>query len=317
MRNSNHSSVHGQMALFEGKDSPADDWDRDSARRALDDLFSHARQYRSSKEYHDLIQFIARFQVYSPFNAMLVHVQMPGAVYVAPPHRWLRDYYRHIKLGARPLVILQPKGPVMFVFDVSDTEAEEGMPPLPPEITHPFAVRGGRIINELNLTIRNAVRDGVDIAERQAGSQSAGEIRAVGEGRFMKFQTATQPKPQFARIPRRYEVVLNAKHSAESRYATLVHELAHLYCGHLGTPNPEWWPDRRGLPLDAVEFEAESVCHLVCSRLGIDNPSEQYLANYLEANDETPSISFDCVMKAAGLLEQMGNGLLKPRREKS
>jgi hypothetical protein len=35
---------------------------------------------------------------------------------------------RRIKVGGRPLVILQPRGPVMFVFDVSDTEPEENAP---------------------------------------------------------------------------------------------------------------------------------------------------------------------------------------------
>jgi hypothetical protein len=49
----------------------------------------------------------------------------------------------------------------------------------------------------------------------------------------------------------------------ESRYATLVHELAHLYCGHLGTPDDGWWPDRQNLSLTVCEFEAESVSDLV------------------------------------------------------
>ena len=65
------------------------------------------------------------------------------------------------------------------------------------------------------------------------------------------------------------------------------------------------------------EFEAESICYLVCQRLGIENPSEKYLANYL-AKDETgdvPPISLECVMKSAGLIEQMGRERLKPRKD--
>jgi hypothetical protein len=55
--------------------------------------------------------------------------------------------------------------------------------------------------------------------------------------------------------------LLNSNLSAEARYATLVHELAHLYCGHLGTLNDKWWPDRRGLPHAAREFEAKpAIC---------------------------------------------------------
>lgn len=67
---------------------------------------------------------------------------------------------------------------------------------------------------------------------------------------------------------------------------------------------------------DICEFEAESICYLVCSRLGIDNPSDEYLAGYTERNAETPAISLDCVMKTAGLIEQMGREWLKPRKEK-
>jgi len=91
-----------QSSLFEDV-SPAAEWDRDVARRALDELFSLARQYKSSGAYRELIDFVARFHFYAPFNAMLVHIQMAGATFVAPPHRWLRDYRRCIKPGAHPL----------------------------------------------------------------------------------------------------------------------------------------------------------------------------------------------------------------------
>jgi hypothetical protein len=80
--------------------------------------------------------------------------------------------------------------------------------------------------------------------------------------------------------------------------------------------NPAWWPDRRGLPNEICEFEAESVCYLVCSRLGIDNPSDEYLADFVRQHTETPAISLDRVMATAGLIEQMGRELLKPRKEK-
>ena len=88
--------------------SPAKRRDLDAARRSLDDLFDHARQYRSSLAYRELIDFIARFRTYSPFNAMLIHTQMKGARFVATPHRWTREYGRRIKTDAQPTVILQP-----------------------------------------------------------------------------------------------------------------------------------------------------------------------------------------------------------------
>ena len=115
----------------EAQTTPAAKWERDSVKRSLDELFTLTLQYKTSRAYYDLLQFVARFRKYSPFNAMLVHVQKPGARYVAPPNRWLRDHGRRIRPGAHPLVILQPMGPVMFVFDVSDTESLENAPPFP------------------------------------------------------------------------------------------------------------------------------------------------------------------------------------------
>jgi len=297
--------------------TPAALWERDVARHALDELFSLAQTYRSSEAYRKLLEFVGRFRFYAPFNAMLVHIQRPGATFVAPAHRWLRDHVRHIKPGANPLVILKPMGPVMFVFDVSDTEPGENAPPLPREVTEPFEVRGGHVGGRLEMTISNARRDGVEIVSQKTGSQHAGMIRKAEQQGFLQFVVAEVPERRYVEVPRWYEVLVNSDLSEEARYAALVHELAHLYCGHLGTPNPPWWPDRRGLLRTVREFEAESVSYLVCKRLGIDTPSEEYLADYFKAQDETPAISLDRVMVSAGLIEQMGREALKPRRERT
>jgi hypothetical protein len=276
-------------------------------------LFSQTLQYRASGAYHNLMQFISRFRHYSPFNAMLVHVQLPGAVFVAPPHRWLQDYGRHIKPGSRPLVILQPMGPVMFVFDVSETEQVAGLKgpfmPLPLEVEKPFEVRKGKLRDQLPKTIENAKRDGIAIHTAKLGSQAGGSIRlARVAGKSLTFGDKT--------IPLRYELELDGAAIDESRYASLAHELAHLYCGHLGAPKPRWWwPDRRGLEHNVREFEAESVAYMVCARLDIDNPSEKYLAGYVGSQTDVPPISLECVMKAAGLVESMGREKLKARKD--
>lgn len=295
--------------------TPAAAWEEGSARRALDELFHFTHQYRTSRSYWELLRFIVRFRTYSPFNAMLVRIQMPGARFVATPSRWLRDHERRIKASARPLVVLRPMGPVMFVFDVSDTEPVEGAPPLPHEVEQPFEVRGGRITRELEQLIQNSGRDGVAVEGHQTGSQAAGSTRHVQGGGALRFPKRFRPNPEYVAVPHRYDVLINSRLSKEGRFATLVHELAHLYCGHLGTPDPRLWPDRRGLSHIVQEFEAESVCFLVCRRFGIDNPSEEYLAGYTDNNTETPPISLESVMKSAGLIEQMARERLAPRKE--
>ena len=155
--------------------TPAESWEANATRRVLDELFCFARQYRSSEAYQGLLKFIVRFKRYSPFNAMLVRTQLAGATFVLTAHRWAKDYGRKVKVGARPLVILQPMGPIMFVFDVSDTEPIPGVraKPLPREVTHPFEVlpNSGQIGREWDLTVLNAKRDGICVESRKEGWQ--------------------------------------------------------------------------------------------------------------------------------------------------
>lgn len=291
--------------------------DATSTRRGLDELFSLTSQYKSAQSFDNLLRFVANFRFYAPYNAMLVHIQMTGAKYVCSPSRWKDEFKRQIKPGARPLVILQPMGPVMFVFDVADTVALPGAPPLPKEVESPFEVRRGKVGDQLERTVENSIRDGVAISYQHAGSQSAGQIRVAPSGGSLAYQTRIKPKWEFIPVPLRYELLLNSNHSREAQYATLVHELAHLYCGHIGSPNFQWWPDRRHLNhlKDVCEFEAESVCYLVCRRLGIDNPSDEYLAGYLKDHAEVPPVSLDAIMVTANLIERMGRERLKPRKE--
>lgn len=283
--------------------------------RALDDLFVNTLQYRRSKDYAALLKFISRFRFYSPYNAMLAHLQLPGATFVAPASRWRTEYQRRIKPGARPLILLQPGGPIMTVFDVSDTEPQDGVSELPLEVVHPFDIRFGNVAKLFAYVCNNARRDGIDVAEQKAGSQSAGMIREAEPGRKLKFESGSRASRLETWVPVRYEILTNSQHSLQTKYATVAHELAHLYCGHLGTPNRQWWPDRQRLKHEQMEFEAESVSFLACARAGIENPSERYLADLMESDSEVPIISLECVLKAVGLIEQMGQGPMKMRKE--
>jgi hypothetical protein len=260
------------------------------------------------------MRFVGRFRFYSPFNAMLIYTQMPGAHFVCTARRWRKDYRREIKIGARPIVVLQPMGPILFVFDVSDTTPLPNARPLPPKVVDPFQVRHGKIGGQLALTIDNAKRDGVRVSERADGSQSAGSIQWATAGQHLEFTIAKKPMQKSTQIPLWFELLLNSVLSPEARYGTLVHELAHLYCGHLGTPNGRWWPDRQDLSHDVREFEAESVSYLVCTRLGIDTASDEYLAGYVRRCPATPAISLDRVIKSVWLLEQMGRATLGLRK---
>ena len=279
---------------------------KESALRSLDELYVATRRYGSSREYKEFLDFVVRFPWYSPYNAMLVHIQKPGSEFVLTGSKWWSQYARRVKPGAQPLVILQPMGPVMFVFDVSDTEGE----PLPKQVDSPFLIAEGRVGKRLDRLISNCTRDGVRVSHASQGSQGAG---AIGVRRLSSL-SGESAKLKGAPPPICYEIVLNESHSPEIRFATLAHELGHLYCGHVGTLNPAWWPDRQGGSKQVREFEAESISYLVCGRLGLKTPSEGYLHSCLEEEDSIPPISLDRVLTAAGLVQEMATKKMKPRQ---
>lgn len=278
--------------------------DRDEAQKALDELFHEAGAYRSSENYLELLKFVRKFPSLAPFNAFLLHVQKPGTQYVASVRQWKQRFNRSIKPGARPLVVMIPFGPVGFVYDLPDTE---GPDPFPDEMLAPFKTKGQVAPATFNQTVSNLIRDRVYFAEADHSTSQAGCIKPAAAGRVIRTGGAA--------VAALYELLVNKNLDMGARYATLIHELAHLYCGHLGTPDETWWPDRQKRTKNEREFEAESVTWLICERMGLENPSAEYLSGYLEQNQSVPTISLDAVLKAVGYIEAMGRRHLGERRK--
>jgi hypothetical protein len=204
-------------------------------------------------------------------------MQNPGARCVATSEQWRTRFERRIKEDAHPLVILAPMSPVLFVYDVTDTEGR----PVPPALLNPFAATGTLSPSVWKRTLDNCPRDLIAVVEHEMAVNKAGKIEPahLGDTVDLVIGKDAQKKPLIDRRKARYRLALNRKQDLPARYATLAHELAHLYCGHLGTPNSKWWPDRRNLGQKVEEFEAESVAYLLCGRLGIGNPSARYLSD--------------------------------------
>ena len=287
----------------------------EAVKGTLDELFLLARHYSRSDKFLELIEFVASFRRYSAFNAMMVHIQMPGARYVLPAKRWLKEYGRLPVADAQPLIMLQPMSPIMFGFDVSQTEGRA----LPHDFENPFKVSGYLDSTRFDRTISHAQSDGVRVNLKSLGSTMGGYVRNVASPLHIVGIELLGAERQTMKINGREidvvaDITLNANLAQATNFATLSHELGHLYCGHVGTPNPKWWPDRRTLDRNTAEFEAESVSYLVCHRAGMETPAAEYLHGYLNANAEVPKISLETVFKAAQRIESMGMKNMKPRK---
>lgn len=259
----------------------------------FNNLFSQVRRYRNKSEFKEMLQFIKGFPCVGPYNAMLVRIQKPGAKFVTSASAWEETYDRVIKPGARPLLILHPFGPVAFVYDIADTE---GGKPVPDWVINPFAVRGNMAENLWDTLRRNLPRIGVKYYEVDHGNQSAGLIRKRKE-----VATVEVDDNRYGLLY--WDLAVNANHAVATKFATIIHELAHLFCGHLGLVPDRAIKSAAFLPMETREFEAESAAWLVCQRQGLDIGSDSYLNNYLDGDGKIPGLNVDAMLKAAGIIE--------------
>ena len=266
-------------------------------RRMLDDLISRALAYRTGPELKQLVDFTRRFPHLAPYNAMLLHVQNPGIAYALRAPDWQWKYGRRVKPASRPYVILWTMGPVAFVFDLSDTEPIDPKDDRVPEIVaNPFPAKGQPPPGALDKLMDACRKIGIDIDFRDLGTNLAGRVQCLSKAGVD------------------FHIALNSKHTPAQKLGTLAHELAHVFCGHLGITEQGFWTDRRATRHDAREIEAEVTAFLVTERMNLDIGSVSYLASYMQPGHPLPNYSLDAVLKAAGKIEEMLSGRFRPKK---
>ena len=255
---------------------------------AIDGLFQDALRHEGSTAFTSFIEFARRMSNLSVYNAMLVRVQRPGAAAVATEKKW-NSIQRHVRPGAIPIVVLRPFGPVSFLYEVADTDGF----PLPGEDCNPFVARGemdevewGRLLKHHRE--KNAIR----IEERNFGTLLAGNARNL--------QARPSLVPDIAETE--WLVQLNQNHTIPTRFATLAHELGHIFCGHCGADAKGRWPDRSSLPHEVCETEAEAVAYLAASRRGLEVASMEYLSELIKKGDFR-QVSLYAIFEAANRVE--------------
>ncbi len=285
-RMSDHISNNGaQNSLF----------DKQATRSLLDQLLSDSKLYTQSKDYKELLDFVVRLRNFAPFNAMLLQVQKPGLSYAASARDWCDRLGRWPKEGARSLLILWPFGPVALVYDVLDTEGKA----LPEDVASFFA--HGAIDEMQMASFKPRVeKKNIEWYVVDAGDQKAGSIRVIKRATTEKETT-------------QYRMHINNNHSLAVQFATVTHELGHLFLGHIGPNKKLNVPERPRIDHARQELEAESVAYIVCARNGVTSKSESYLTNYVNEKTTVDNMDVYQVMRAAGQVETL-LGLTTPSR---
>lgn len=280
-------------------------------RKGIDELFATVRDYASSDKFKELLRFTAHFKKYAPYNAMLIHIQNPGARYVLPARSW-QKYNRTVINDRCPIIILWPFSPVYCVYDVGDTMVMPGRNDLfPKDLAKPYDGDPDKQVDESrfrklvdSLKYWGIVYEEMKTAECYSGKLEIGRDNDPDIVFAKEDQCPREWRPA-------YSIRVCAGTNITVKFATIVHELGHLFCGHLRNSYVEHPPETapRNLSVEAKEFEAETVSWLVCRRLGIDNPAYKYLANYFHNNKSIPEeVSVDEILKATRLAEQVLGG---------
>lgn len=267
----------------------------EAARSLLDQLLTDSRLYTQSKDYKELLDFVVRLRNFAPFNAMLLQVQKPGLSYAASARDWRERFGRIPKPGVRPLLILWPFGPVALVYDVLDTEGAA----LPKDVASFFA-HGPIDENQIKAFIPLIYKKRIEWCWVDAGDRSAGSIHVIR-------------RTEKEKETRWYRIHINRNHLSAVQFASLAHELGHLFLGHLGPDSGINVPQRPRMDHAQVELEAESVAFLVCARNGVTSESETYLKDYVKENTTVEQIDLYQIMRAAGQVETL-LGLVAPTK---
>ncbi len=268
----------------------------ENASNPVDEVFAAVTRFRSSPDFMALMRYIARFPNYSAFNGLLLYLQNPSATYVATARTWAQKFRRQPRRDAKPLVILAPMAPILFLFDMQDTEGT----PVPSILLRPRKA-GMQLLGKIHTnTLHNAALHGIAVYETTLANGETDTASRSTPALRKKFQDLNLKKDTS------YLILIDKTQTLEDRYASLAYELGHIFCSHLGIDRHAWWPERGDLNVNGEKIEAETVAYLVCRRSGLQTGSENYLLNYSEAHPEIPLFSINAVIQAVGYIEDMG-----------
>jgi hypothetical protein len=300
--------MSGQLSLFPTRDLPAVTRKTvDAEMGALDEMFKANRRIRRSREFVKILQFIARFPKYSAFNGFLLYTQNPNATRLATAGTWLKQFGRTPLYSARPLIILAPMSPVRFVYDLAETEGE----PFLGNAVESYDIGESLLRETYRKTVNNSQLHGIAVHGDPSGSDT--DIGAIP----LTYESRKKYRHLNLDSRMKYLIMFDEQESLANRFAAMVKELGHIFCGHMGIDELAWWQDSSGVDRERAEMEAEATAFLACYRQGVVSAAKRFLFRWEEDDQELPFLSLNSVFHATQYIEQMGKTEWKQPKKKS
>ena len=250
--------------------------------------------------YDDFVNFAIYMRLtkgYSFFNSALILLQRPGALYVESENVWEKRFSRFVLPNATPIVIMQPFGPVNFIYDFADTYGEKAPKYMRDSFKLPRAdTKAGDMLPHLIMTVKQL---GIYYNEKSYGSRQGGQAEFLENA--IKIKVLRNKKEM--EISTHLAIIINKSSEDGQKAVTILHEIGHILCGHLPIDEKNKIlniPDRKkeNLSEEQEEFEAEKVAELICKTIGIDYCNRDYLDGY-KVDGEDPSFPVRVVIEAA------------------
>ncbi len=272
---------------------------------SVDDFFRRIIELKNSDLIKKYFQFLRRVPNHAPFNNTLAFMQNPDCSYYATADQWKKRFNRTVKEDVRPMVVLFPFAPVVFVYDYSDTEGNEVMPE---QFIYWWRENGGALDNNIIRYTRENL-EGLNIDYRKLDAKEY----------FAANKMTTGGYASSSKEGSNLDIVLHPKYSDKDieAYGVLCHEMAHFLLGHLGevkyykrgdtTKLPLIISkDRRELSQHVKELEAELVAWIVFDGFGINKNSEAYMASWLINSNDLIGLKMSIVLTVASKIREMG-----------
>ena len=129
----------------------------------------------------------------------------------------------------------------------------------------------------------------------------------ISRASFFEVIGKTRPphfKGGYITIQSELKIGLKEGGSKERNTKTFIHELAHLFLGHTSNDfifnnenNKQKKIELRSVPYRIGEIEAETVSFLLCSKMGSDGHSIEYIAGYFKSEEDFQLFNYSKVIQ--------------------
>ncbi len=197
------------------------------------EVYDRIIQNNSLEDYKAYCLFNLRHhRHYKPFNCALIMAQRPGAKYVQTERAWKREGYE-VKPEAIPIVIMQVNGPVTLVYDREDVYETKAQLRLIDE--EEMLREDKRKVEEEEYAgwVRQVIKSGIRVAESRFGERMGGKAENLLSPIQLHYTETENGQFRDKAVMAYHQITLSSELSTHEKALTLLHELGHLYCGHI------------------------------------------------------------------------------------